>query len=131
MATGTMLLDTDVLIDFLRGRPEARDFLLTLPRETAVSVVTVAELHVGVREGAERQALDDLLATFRVLPLDADAARRGGLLRRDYGKSHGVGLIDALIAAIAQTHNLPLATLNRRHYPMLDAAQLVQPYVRH
>ncbi len=123
-----MLLDTDVLIDFLRGRPEAREFIANLPQKAAVSVVTVAELHVGVREGGERQALDAMLATFRILLLDVGIAQQGGLLRRDYGKSHGVGLNDALIAATAQSHGLPLATLNHKHYPMLSAEQLVQPY---
>ncbi len=115
-----MLVDADVLIDFLRGRPEARD--------AAVSAITVAELHVGVREGEERQALDAILATFRVLPLDADTASSGGLRRRDYGKSHGVGLNDALIAATALGPGLPLAMLNARHYPMLPADRLVLPY---
>lgn len=126
-----MLLDTDILIDYLRGRPEAREFLLNLPQETAVSAVTVAELHVGVRDGAERLALDDLLSTFLLLPLDAEAARRGGLLRRDYGKSHGVGLNDALIAATALQQNLALATLNQQRYPMLGSGQLLQPYAKH
>lgn len=126
-----ILLDTDVLIDFLRGRPEAREFIAALPRDVAVSAITVAELHVGVREGHERQALDALLATFQILPLDAETARQGGLLRRDYGKSHGVGLNDALIAATARNHDLPLATLNHKHYPMLEDGQRIQPYHKH
>ena len=126
-----MLLDTDVLIDFLRGQTEARDFVASLPREVAVSAVTVAELHVSVREGAERQALEAMLATFLILPLDDDTARQGGLLRRDYGNSHGVGLNDALIAATAQRHTLRLATLNIKHYPMLSGEQLMQPYRKH
>jgi hypothetical protein len=126
-----MLIDTDVLIDFLRGRVEAREFVADLPRDVAVSAVTVAELFVGVREGEERTALEAMLATFRVLPVNADIAAQGGLLRRDYGKSRGVGLNDALIGATALAHSLPLATLNVRHYPMLAAEQLIQPYLKH
>lgn len=126
-----MLVDSDVLIDFLRGQPDARDFVLSLPRETAISAITVAELHVGVREGKERTTLQGLLDSFRILPLDAEIARRGGLLRRDFGRSHGVGLNDALIAATAQTHQLPLATLNLKHYPMLDGKQVFAPYLKH
>ena len=126
-----MLVDADVLIDFLSGLTEAREFIASLPRDAAISAVTLAELHVGVREGTERQALDSMFATFRILPLDAETARQGGLLRRDYGKSHGVGLNVALIAATAQRNGLPLATLNIRHYPMLSAEQLIQPYRKH
>ncbi|MDW8322551.1 MAG: type II toxin-antitoxin system VapC family toxin [Burkholderiales bacterium] len=123
-----LLIDTDVLIDFLRGRPEALAYVAELPRETFVSVITVAELYVGVREGAERQALDDMLATFYILPLEVDTARLGGLLRRDYGKGHGVGLNDALIAASALKHELTLVTLNLRHYPMLPEHRRLLPY---
>lgn len=126
-----MLVDTDVLIDFLRGRPEAREFVAGLPRDAAVSAITVAELFVGVREGDERVALAAMLSTFRVLPLDVDIAAQGGLLRRDFGKSHGVGLNDALIGATALAHDIPLATLNIKHYPMLLAEQLIQPYLKH
>lgn len=126
-----MLVDSDVLIDFLRGLPEARDFVLSLPREAAISAITVAELHVGVREGKERTALQGMLDSFRVLPLDAEIARRGGLWRRDFGRSHGVGLNDALIAATAELHALPLATLNLKHYPMLQEKQVFAPYVKH
>lgn len=126
-----MIVDTDVLIDFLRGRPEAREFVAGLPREAAISVVTVAELFVGVREGEERAALEAMVSSFQVFPLDATIAAQGGLLRRDFGKSHGVGLNDALIGATALAHALPLATLNVKHYPMLDIAQVIQPYLKH
>jgi len=84
-----------------------------------------------VREGNERAALDAMLSTFRILPLDADVAAQGGLLRRDYGKSHGLGLNDALIGATALAHGTPLATLNIKHYPMLQPGQLIQPYLKH
>lgn len=123
-----VLVDTDVLIDFLRGLPEARDFVRDLPFDTAISAITVAELHVGVRDGGERTALQGMLETFRILSLDAEIARRGGLLRRDFGRSHGVGLNDGLIAATAEVHGLKLASLNLKHYPMLTAEQVFAPY---
>lgn len=121
-----MLVDTDVLIDFLRGYEAARDFVAQLPEQVFVSAITVAELHVGVRNGKERAALTEFLGTLETLPLDAETAAEGGLLRRDYGPSHGVGLNDALIAATALRHNLELATLNRKHYPMVK--ELRVPY---
>lgn len=126
-----MLVDSDVLIDFLRGQPDARDFVLSLPRTAAISAITVAELHVGVREGKERATLQGMLDSFRILPPDAEIARRGGLWRRDFGRSHGVGLNDALIAATAETHQLSLATLNLKHYPMLDSKRAFAPYLKH
>ena len=124
------LLDTDVVIDFLRGHPKAGAAFEELPEDCAVSAVTVAELHVGVREGAERVALESLLATLTVVDLDAALAAEGGLLRRDWGKSHGVGLNDALIAATAVHTGRVLWTLNDKHYPMLQRASCRRPYTK-
>ena len=48
--------------------------------------------------------------------------------RREHGKTHGVGLNDALIAATAVNRNACLHTLNVKHYPSLRKNQVVQPY---
>lgn len=122
------LLDTDVLIDFLRGHPSAQKLFDKLPDDCALSVVSVAELHAGVREGPERKALDTLLATFELIDLSAAVAALGGLMRRDWGKTHGSGLNDALIAATALATGRVVLTLNAKHFPMLRKAQLLVPY---
>ena len=124
------LIDTDIWIDFLRGHAQAIRFIKALSDRVFISAVSVAELHVGVREGAERQALDDLLSTLEVLDLNKAIAAKGGLLRRDYGRSHGVGLNDALIAATAQEHGLQLCALNVKQYPALGKEQLRRAYTK-
>jgi predicted nucleic acid-binding protein len=86
----------------------------------------VAELYAGVREGSERHTLERFLAAFEVVPVDEAIAAKGGLYRRDYGKSHGTGLADALIAATAAVHQATLVTLNKKHFPML--ASIHVPY---
>ena len=53
-----------------------------------------------------------------VIPVTSEIAKSGGLYKYKYGKSHGIGLADAIIAATAQTENADLKTLNIRHYPM-------------
>jgi predicted nucleic acid-binding protein len=121
-----VLFDTDVLIDYLRGRTEAVDYIDNLSAPLFVSVITVAELYAGVRDGAERTQLDSFVSAFGIVPLDRDIAITGGLYRRDYGKSHGTGLADALIAATVTTGGLTLVTLNKKHFPMVAA--LVVPY---
>jgi predicted nucleic acid-binding protein len=115
------LIDTDVLIDHLRGNLEALEFLENVMTDSVcyISAITIAELYVGVREGKERQILDQLIKEFQITTLNEKIAQRGGLYRRDYGKSHGVGLADALIAATAEDLGLKLVTLNKKHYPML------------
>ena len=120
------LIDTDVAIDYLRGHVDAVAFIEGLSSNNSISAITVAELYAGVRDGSERTTLEGFVRAFLVIPVDANIAKRGGIFRRDYGKSHGVGLADALIAATAEAHGTELATLNAKHFPMLPAAHV--PY---
>jgi predicted nucleic acid-binding protein len=66
------------------------------------------------------------VADWPVVGLDAPTARLGGSLWRRFGPSHGAGIMDALLAATAQRERARLATINRRHFPMLD--DLLAPY---
>jgi len=98
---GPLLLDTDILIDYLRGRAEAIGYLDGLEGSLSVSVITVAELYAGVREGPERGRLDAFMGAFEIVPIDRGIAVQGGLFRRDFGASHGIGLPDAREGACA------------------------------
>lgn len=122
------LIDTDVLVEYLRGSPRAIRYLERLEGELLLSAITVAELFSGVRGEGEETALEQFLQVFEVLPVGQDLARRGGLYRRDYGRTHGTGLADALIAASAEAAGAVLVTFNRRHYPM--TSQVTVPYKR-
>ncbi len=115
-----IVVDTDVLIDYLRGHPKAIAFIQRHADEMAVSSISLAELYAGVRDGRERAVLDELVTVFRVIPVSAHLAREGGLLKRDFGPAHGVGLADAIIAATALDQDADLATLNVKHFPMLQ-----------
>lgn len=121
-----MLVDTDILIDYLRGHDAASDFLEENIGNVFISSVTVAELFQGVREGKERKALTSILSAMTILPLGAEIAEKAGLYRRDFRNKTGCGLADCMIAATAQHHTLPLATLNGRHFSMLK--EIIEPY---
>jgi len=114
-----ILLDTDVLVDFFRGHSKAIVFVNTHSNRIILSSIVVAELYAGVKGDNEQVALDNFVSLFRVVPVSADIAKAGGLYKRDYGRSHGVGLADAIIAATAEAENAELKTLNIKHYPML------------
>src|ERR1700722_11939301 len=120
------LIDTDVLIDYLKGHSDAVSFIEENLSEAFLSVLTVAELYQGVRDGKERIKLARTLSEFSVLPVTQDIAERGGLFSRDFRKSHRSGLADCLIAATADSHGLSLITLNVKHYPMFEG--LEAPY---
>lgn len=122
------LLDTDVLVEFLRGRPRAVEFLESLEGALLVSAVSVAELFAGARGKDEEAALETFLGAFEVVPVDFDGGRDAGGIRRTYGPSHGTGLADAMIAASARRRGARLVSFNRRHFPFVN--DLVVPYRR-
>jgi len=115
----SFLLDTDVLVDFLRGYGKAVAFVNAQSFRIILSSIVVAELYAGVKEDAEQAVLENFVSLFRIVPVSAEIAKAGGLYKRDYGKSHGVGLADAILAATAVAENAMLKTLNTKHYPML------------
>jgi predicted nucleic acid-binding protein len=118
--TKSILLDTDVLVDFFRGHNKASAFLNAQSDRIILSSIVVAELYAGVKGDAEQVVLKDFISLFRVIPVDAEIAKTGGLYKRDYAKSHGVGLADAILAATAESENAELKTLNTKHYPMFE-----------
>ncbi|MEO5713321.1 MAG: type II toxin-antitoxin system VapC family toxin [Luteolibacter sp.] len=121
-----MLIDTDVLIDFLRGQPQAIDFLERHADYLTISAVTVAELYQGVRDGAEKSKLSRTISAMTVLPLTEEIAEKAGLYRRDFRTTTGCGLADCMIAATASHHDLQLVSLNARHFTMLP--DVLVPY---
>lgn len=122
------LVDTDVLIEYLRGAAQAAEFLEGLKGDQLISAITVAELFSGARGSEEIDALDQFVLAFEVIPVDELLAKAGGQLRQEFHATHGVGLADALIAASAFDREAELVTFNRRHYPMVENVNV--PYTK-
>jgi predicted nucleic acid-binding protein len=115
-----ILVDTDVLVDYFRGHEKAVAFIKKYSAQIVLSPIVIAELYAGVKGPAEQTVLDNFISLFQVVPVTVHIAQTAGIFRRDFGKSHGVGLADAILAATACTENATLKTLNVKHYPMLD-----------
>jgi len=114
-----ILIDTGVMVDFLRGYSTAVALIQTHSTRIILSSIVAAELYAGVKGNGELNKLDSLISLFRVVPVSPELARAGGLYKRDYAKSHGVTLADAIIAATAKAETADLKTLNTKHYPMI------------
>ena len=123
-----MLLDTCVLIDVLRGNEAALVFVNELPEKPTLSVITVTEILAGVRNARERKLFEQFAVACEAVPIDLEIATLAGEYVNHYRKSHNVDPIDALIAATAKVRMLPFATLNLKHFPMLEG--LKRPYDR-
>ncbi len=117
--TRPLLVDTDVLIDFFRGHSKAVVFVNRYSSKIVLSSIVVAELYAGAKADPELDVLATFFSIFRIITVTPDIARTRGLYKRAYGKSHGVGLADAIIAATCEVEKAELKTLNVKHYPMV------------
>jgi predicted nucleic acid-binding protein len=122
----TILCDTTVIIDILRGFAPALAWARSLPSRPACSEVTRVEVLRGMRT-QERRATERLFGAMAWIAVDEVIARRAGELGRTWRRSHeGIATADLIIAATAEELRLELATLNVRHFPMF--AGLATPY---
>lgn len=121
-----IVADTDVLVDYLRGRGEAERIRLELTTKSfATTVVTAFELWAGARGPQQVAAVETLLSAVKILPLDAPSARRAGELRRDLEqKGLKIGMADSLIAGICVEREAILLTRNRKHFERVPALKL-------
>jgi hypothetical protein len=123
------LLDSDILIDFLRGRGAAWS-LLTRWQVTGesllISTVSVAEILAGAQRGEEK-ATERLFSVLEKIPVSESIARSAADFLRTYQRSHGLELGDALVAATALVAGATLITRNVRHYPM-PQVRVLRPY---
>ena len=122
-----MLIDTDVLIWFLRGRSSAGEALEQC-RPVELSAVTCMELVQEVRDKNELRMLRRTirLNEWRILPLTEDVSHRATLYVEGYALSDGLRVGDALIAASAVQSGAALMTANTRHYKCIPDIVLEQ-----
>lgn len=116
------ILDTTVLIDFLRGRPAVGRIraLRTTGDVPGTTAINVEEIVRGLR-ATESEAASQLFAGLVVLPIDAEAGWQAGVWRREFA-SRGVSLsqADCLVAATALVNGATLVTGNPKDFPMDD-----------
>jgi predicted nucleic acid-binding protein len=119
----TALLDTSVLIDYLRGRPQAVQLVQSLTETPISSEVCRVELLQGLRADEERDTVE-LMAVIDWIPVVEPVALLAGELGRRWRPSHsGIDAADLIIAATAQLTDSLLLTLNVRHFPMVMGLQ--------
>ncbi len=123
------LVDTDVIIDILRGVKGSKEFLLDLSKEGLfLSVISMAEIFSGkeTRDPIKHEKILRFLSHFEVVPLTQEIAILGGAIRRDYQ----IGLADALIAATAIHNGLTVVTHNTKHFERVEGLKILKPDYR-
>jgi len=129
-----VIFDTSELIFAERAGGNVRDALAIVREQERpfLSVISLAEFKHGVRRAdttqraAKRQRfLDDVIASFVVLPITANIALRAGELDAEL-KIRGdmLEMADVFIAATALEYDFPIATQNRRHFERIDGLRI-------
>lgn len=116
-----MLVDTDVMIWYMRGNRQASRNLSDLER-FSVSVITYMELVQGLRNKAELNTLRSFLKENQVdiLYINEEISTKAMFLIEQHYLSHSLNLADALIGATAVIYGIPLFTGNTKHYKAID-----------
>ncbi|MBD3345009.1 MAG: PIN domain-containing protein [Chitinivibrionales bacterium] len=126
--SGNILVDTDIVIEFLRGNNQAVPWFKAESKSICFSVITVAEIYAGIRGRKEETEIDRLFSIFPVFAATNEIARVAGNFVNKYRPSHSVEIPDAIIAATCFISGAELCTLNVKHYPMFKG--LKPPYKR-
>jgi predicted nucleic acid-binding protein len=122
----SVVLDTSVLIDYLRGSEPAFEYLVGLEGRPVCSEITRIEIVQGLRS-SERRTANKLFQMIGWVPVNEPVSRRAGELGRRWRRSHpGIGVADLAIAATVEELDATLATQNLKHFPMFK--DLRAPY---
>lgn len=124
------VVDTDVLIDVQRGHAPALAWFAGLTNLPGVPGFVVMELIQDARNAQEVRRAIKLVAPLTIIwPTESDCNRA----LSDYSTyhlSHGLGLLDSLIAACAIAQSGNLLTFNSKHYGVVPGLTVIRPYVR-
>ncbi|HQV94726.1 MAG TPA: PIN domain-containing protein [Anaerolineales bacterium] len=126
-----ILLDTDVMVDVLRGYGPAIDWLGELrDQEIGVPGLVAMELIQGCQNAREQKQLETKLADYQLYWPDADDCERALRNFSNHYLSDNIGLLDALIAETAIGIRADVATFNVKHYRVIKGLRSIQPYKR-
>ena len=120
-----MVIDTDVLIWYLRGNDKAFK-LIENSDNFSISVITYMELVQGMRNKKELNSLRQALHTWntKILYISEEISAKAMFAVEQHFLSHSMQLADALIGATAISYGLPLLTGNDKHYKIMKEIQL-------
>ncbi len=120
------IADTDVLIDFLRGRGAASQVEALLKAGSlSTTAITAFELWAGAHSKMQAAAVETLLAALTLFPLDAPSAEKAARVRKELEEKRAtIGMADSLIAGICLEKRASLLTRNRKHFERVSGLRL-------
>ncbi|MEO6283508.1 MAG: type II toxin-antitoxin system VapC family toxin [Dyadobacter sp.] len=128
MAANTIMVDTSILIDYYRKTDKNKSVWISLVRRGfgfAISAITKYEIYSGATPN-QLEFWDNILLAIENIPLDEASIDVAVVVntRLKQGRQQ-IALADLLIAASAISNQMPLATLNKKHFERIDTLQMV------
>ncbi|MBI5789167.1 MAG: type II toxin-antitoxin system VapC family toxin [Candidatus Schekmanbacteria bacterium] len=126
-----IILDTDIMIDILRQRLPAIEWLDSLENEEIVLPgFVVMEILQGCSNKLEQKQIEKKLMILARLWPSKEICNEAVNTFALFHLSHGLGILDAIIGQTAVALDLPLYTFNQKHYAAIPGIKTVQPYER-
>jgi hypothetical protein len=124
------LIDADILIDLSRSHLGAMDFFRrkVFAEDVRLSPLTEMELVQGVRNKKELKEMRIFLAQFARAVVGEEQIRKGLEIQQKYFLSHGIGILDSLLAGTAVVNGWKLVSRNSKHFDFIDELDLFVPY---
>jgi len=127
----TRLLDSDIIIDLEHLHPPALDWFVAAPAGSlALPGYVVLELYQEAPNKAQMAATEKIIRDLPVVWPAPPDCRQAVAYFRALHLSHGLGILDALIAATALSLSVPLCTSNLKHFRPVPGLVTEQPYPR-
>ncbi len=125
-----LIIDTSVLIDHRRNHADAVPFVLGLLNKHVASIhpVSAAEMLDGALNRADMRRTIEFLGAFRRLSVKSADFEVCLALMAQVRLAHGIGWADCLIAATCVRLQLPLVTMNDKHFKAIRGLRVVRPY---
>ncbi len=128
-----VIIDADFMIELMRKNHSAKSFIINeVGNENIIlSCITVAEILQGANNKENLQQLNKILKQYIVLPVDHFISDIFSSLFQKYVLSHDTGIPDTLVAATALHYNLPLLSINQKHFKHIPNLQLIKHNIIH
>jgi predicted nucleic acid-binding protein len=128
MADKLILADTSLLIDFFRKTDKSKSLISLVKKgyKFCICVITEYEIYTGATN-EQLEYCEKFLEKVDVIQLDSLAIQHAVRINKVLkSQRKQIDLADLFIAAIAVSRQLPVATLNKKHFQRIQELQLVE-----
>jgi tRNA(fMet)-specific endonuclease VapC len=123
-----MVIDTGIFIEYLRKSDKSKTILASLPNDAFlfVSAVTVYELTMGATDSQKQRDVETLLSGVSILPFPAEVSLKAAEIYHSLRRQNLlIEFRDIFIGATALSFQLPVKTLNQKHFQRIDSLEVI------